>query len=114
MWVSIAAISGCYEDFGDPIRITPEADESITAGPVAVAVDDDVYILYSALFDGRTKMAVRRSSDHGASWDNWYEVDDHICCTSGSHMTLHTDQTYSDYLYATFGYGVPGDDGVHG
>ena len=106
---TVAAISGCYENFSDPIRITPEADSDITAGPVAVAPNDDVYILYSAIYDGRTKIAVRKSTDNGQSWNSWYEVDDDICCQSANLMTLYADQDIAGYLYATYGYGAGSD-----
>lgn len=103
LWAAVA-VSGCYENFGEAIRVTPEADRYIRAGAMAGGIEQPNHILYGAELSGVDYVALRTSPD-GEDWSQWSTVQ-----TLGSsddvgmpsEMNLLADVQDPNKLYAAY------------
>lgn len=90
--------AGCYENFGEPVRLTPDVDTEII--PLAITSDGsgNLHCLYEAGFAGRYYLALRTSTDEGASWAKVQGLHDEAAAFVNGAWIM-ADVTLADYLY---------------
>lgn len=99
-----AIASGCYENFGDTIRVTPDGDTDVSGGVMAKDDSGRMHLLYGAELNGYEYMALRTSTD-GENWDSWNMVQQLGASEDISFrlpVALISDTHNPDYLYAAY------------
>lgn len=114
-WSPIAAIAvcimstGCYENFGDTVRVTSFGDSN--AIPVNIGMrgeeEGDIYVSYTVDYQDSNWLAMRRSFDGGQSWFSWTGIYD------AGDLQINDSYMVADYNNESYVFAAVAEGAIH-
>lgn len=98
--------TGCYENFGDTVRVTAFGDINAIPANIGIRANtDDIFVSYSVDYQDSKWLALRRSYDGGASWGSWSGIHDAGDLQLNDSFMV-ADNEHSSYVYAAVAEGA--------